>query len=63
MRALSIKVKLIQLVTRKKNPRLHQRSHQSGMTAENRDMDALEATIAIHPYCYILQLQKSNLMS
>ena len=63
MKAVSIKVKMIQLVTKKKKPTLHQRSHQSEMTVENRDMDALEATTAIHPYCYRLYLQKSNTMS
>lgn len=52
MNAVSIKVKMIQLVTKKKNPVLNQRSHQSEMTAENRDMDALETTTAIHSYCY-----------
>lgn len=49
MKAISIKVKRIQLT--KKNPRLHQRCHQSEMAVEKRDIDASEANLAKHPYC------------
>lgn len=63
MKAVSTKVKMIQPVTKKKNPKLHQRCQQSEMAAENRDMDAVKATTVIHPYCYRPYLQKSNAMS
>lgn len=58
MKAISIKVKRIQLT--KKNPRLQQRSHQSEMAVQKRERDALGAIPAKHPYCCKPCLCKPN---